>query len=91
MNETLLVRAYLENCSLVGCGIWLADFSETIIENVNFSETYIEEAIFTGSTIVNPINLDKAIIVSINIGSKETPKLLKGEEAFQWLKNNIVK
>ena len=87
MNETLFNGAVIKNVSMVNTGLWLTNFGGATLENVDFSQAYLEEVIFSNAKLTNLLNLEKANIVSINIGTKTEPRIINGKEALQWLKD----
>ena len=77
--------AYFKNVSFIACYINNAtDFSNCIFDNVEIDTTSLDGSIFCNATI-KKISIEKKWADSINIGSAETPHILHGDEAYNWL------
>ncbi|MDE7292978.1 MAG: pentapeptide repeat-containing protein [Oscillospiraceae bacterium] len=77
--------AYFKNVSFIACYINnTTDFSNCIFDNVELKSTALDGSIFHNVT-VKEISVEKKFADSINIGSTETPHILYGDEAYNWL------
>ncbi|MDY4920927.1 MAG: pentapeptide repeat-containing protein [Phascolarctobacterium sp.] len=90
MNETSFAHSVLIKCSFNNSGLWITDFTDATLDNVDFSKAYFEETILKGTKIINPINLDNSTVVSVNIGDKKKPNVLKGLAALEWIKSRVI-
>ncbi len=87
-SEAVFLNANLTNSKLVACSLYLTDFRNVTLNNADVSSSSFKDTLLKGAKLIGLRGLEEAFIKSINIGTPESPNILVGEEARQWLQNN---
>ncbi|OAB42112.1 pentapeptide repeat-containing protein [Paenibacillus glacialis] len=87
-SEAIFIKADLTNAKLISCSLYLTDFREATLKNVDVSSSSFKGVLLKGAKLSGIKGLEDAFIKSINIGTPEIPILIEGEEAVQWIINN---
>lgn len=88
--ESVFKDVDIENCNLVNTNFYSTDFSNGKINNVDISMSVFEDVLLDNISLKNIRGIDEANFLSINIGTIETPIILKNEEAKNWFKSKII-
>ena len=90
-KKSYITSSTIKNSSFISADLREANFSNSVLENVDFKYAWFKDTILKRVILKKPLNLDEATIKSINIGTLEEPIILKEEQAVQWIVNNINK
>ena len=83
--ETVFVEADLTNAILIGSGFYDTDFRKAILINADVSSATFEGVLINGAKLSGIKGILEANIKSIDIGTRENPIIIEGNQAVQWL------
>jgi uncharacterized protein YjbI with pentapeptide repeats len=83
--ETVFVEADLTNANLIGSGFYDTDFRKVILCKADISSATFEAVLMNGAKLSGIKGILEANIKSINIGTRENPIIIEGNQAVQWL------
>ena len=89
--NTVFTKADLTNAKLIACSLYLTDFRDATLHNVDVSCSLFEDTLLKGAQLRDITGLEDASIISINIGTPDDAIFLEEEEAREWLIMNNLK
>ncbi|WP_338543784.1 pentapeptide repeat-containing protein [Paenibacillus tundrae] len=89
-EETVFFGADLSNAELNICYFSSVDFRDSVLDNANIEDSFFEDVLVNGASFRNVKGIEKANIISINIGSPEHPLTLEKEQAKRWIFENCM-
>lgn len=88
--ETIFLGADLSNAELNVCYFSSVDFRNSKLDNANIEDSFFEDVLVKGVSFKNVKGIEKANIISINIGTSEEPITLDNEQAKRWIFENCM-